>query len=282
MMPSPKRLLLVTAVIASAAGSIFAQPQPSFAVASVKPSTPEDRRFGTQFLPGGRLVITGAPLHIIVATAYNVPFQSSRLTGAPDWIRSARYNIEATAESGAIPPGLSAESRKQRMRLMLQTLLAERFKLAIRREKKEMQVYALVVAKDGPKLEKSKVEEKDCPEARTSDGFSCHDFMGGQGRGLHAQAVSMADVVLYVENWTERPFIDKTGLKGLFKVDTRPWLPLRAGPAPAAGAKGEDGSDLADLPSLFDVFTNMGLKMVPQKASVDIFIITHIEKPIEN
>jgi uncharacterized protein (TIGR03435 family) len=168
------------------------------------------------------------------------------------------------------------------MALMLQTLLADRFKLVVHREMKEMPIYAVVVAKDGPKLEKAKVEEKDCPPVRTSDGFACHEFMGGQGRGLHGQAVSMADLVSHVENWAERPVIDKTGIQGLFHIETKPWVSMRLGPVPPAGAKAEDGSDVADLPTLFTVFSNMGLKLEAQKGPAEIFEITHIEKPAEN
>ena len=278
-------LLLATAAIA-AATQLPAQPQPAaplaFEVASVKPSKPEDRRMGMQFLPGGRLLVTNIPLRAIIAVAYNVPFQSSRLIGGPGWIGSERYDIEAKAEKDAIPRGLASEARKQKMRLMLQALLAERFKLAVRRDTKEMTVYAVVTAKDGPKLERARVGEKDCPEDRTSDGFACHEFIGGQGRGLHGQAVDMSDLALYVENWAERPVIDRTGIQGLFHIETRPWTTLRPGPPPAAGAKGEDGSDLADLPTLFTVFADLGLKLETQKAPVEIFEITRVEKPAQN
>jgi len=279
-------MLLLAAAAIAAAGQILAQQQTTaalaFEVASVKPSKLEDRRIGMEFLPGGRLVVTNLPLRIIIALAYNLPFQSSRLTGGPDWIRSERYDIEARAEKDAIPLGMSGVARKQMMGLMVQALLADRFKLAVRRETKEMQVFAVVVAKDGPKMEKAKVQEKDCPEVRPSDGFSCHEFMGGQGRGLHGQAVDMSDLVLYVEDWAERPVIDRTGIQGLYHIETRPWLPMRPGPLPPAGAKGEDGSNIADLPSLFDVFANLGLKLEAQKAPVEIFEIMHVERPVEN
>ena len=277
-----KHCLWTVAALACAAGQLPAQAPPSFAAASVRATAPDDRRFGMQFLPGGRLEMTNLPLQIIIAIAYNLPFQSPRLTGGPAWIRSDRYAIEATAEKGAIPVGLSGVALRQKMKLMLQTLLADRFKLVVRREMREMPIYAVVVAKDGPKLEKAKVEEKDCPPVRTSDGFSCHEFMGGQGRGLHGQAVTIADVASYVENWAERPVIDKTGIQGLFHIETKPWVSMRLGPVPPAGAKAEDGSDVADLPTLFTVFANMGLKLEAQKGPAEIFEITHIEKPAEN
>jgi uncharacterized protein (TIGR03435 family) len=251
---------------------------PVFTAASIKASAPDARGIAMQFLPG-RMVLKNLPLHIIVASAYNLPFQGPRMTGGPDWIRTERYDLEATA---TLPSEVRGQARILRMRQMLQALLADRFKLSVRRESKELPVYAVVVAKDGPKLQKANVEEKDCPDAPTADGFTCHEFTGGQGRGLHGKAVDMADLARYVENWAERPVIDKTGIRGLFQIDTKPWIPMRLGPAPSAGAKGEDGSEVADLPTLFDVFTRMGLKLDAQRAPVDIFEITHIERPAGN
>jgi uncharacterized protein (TIGR03435 family) len=106
--------------------------------------------------------------------------------------------------------------------------------------------------------------------------------MGGRGRGLHGEAVSLSDVLPYVENWTDRPIVDKTGLTGLFNIQTRGWAPLQPGPPPPAGAKGEDGQDLADQPTLFGVFEQLGLKLEAQKALVEIFVIERVEKPSEN
>ena len=277
------RILRVLASVAAAVSSAAAQSNQSatFEVASIKPDQAAGR-IGIEFRPGGRLVATNLPLYVIIAMAYNLPFQSSRLSGGPEWIRAERFDIEAKAEKDAVPLGMPAEARKQKMRIMLQALLADRCKLTVHRYSKEMAVYAVTVAKDGPRLEKARIEEKDCPEARTAEGFSCHEFIGGQGRGLHGQAVDMADLALFVENWAEHPVIDRTGIKGLFHIETKPWLPIRPGPLPPAGAKGEDGSNLADLPTLFNVFTTMGLKLEAQKAPVEVFEITHVERPVEN
>jgi len=270
-------MLKRSVLLAVIAGSMAAQTQPSFSAASIKPSKADDRGIVMQFLPG-RMVVKNLPLHMIVGMAYNLSFQTPRLTGGPDWIRGERYDIEATADTGT----LKGLVRTRQMRLMLRALLAERFKLTVRSEAREMPIYAIVVAKDGPKLERSKVQEKDCPDARTTDGFACHEFTGGQGRGLHGHAVDLSDLANYVENWAERPVIDKTGLNGLFHIDTQPWISILPGPAPQPGAKGEDGSDVADLPTLFDVFAKLGLKLDAQKAPVEIVEITHIEKPVLN
>lgn len=271
--------------------SLQAQPPPTtpatFEVASVKKHQAGDRRGGwPEFLPGGKFVSTGAPLYILIAIAYDLPFQSDRLTGGPGWIRSEEgvYDIEAKAEDGAIPAGLSARARQEKMKLMLQGLLADRFKLAMHHETKELPVYALVVAKDGPKLHMSTVEEKDCPEVPTRE-VSCHQLGGGQGRGLHGKAVDMSDLVLFVANWTDRPLVDRTGIKGLFDVETDGWLPFRPRPAPAPGAE-PSPEDIAmsdpARPTLQMVLARLGLRIETQKAPVQMFVIEHVEKPTEN
>jgi uncharacterized protein (TIGR03435 family) len=261
------------------AGALAAQPV--FEVSSVKVHKSDDnRRSMPQFLPGGRFVSAGVPLRFVIAVAYNVGFQSVRLSGG---LGSADglYDIEAKAAPGVIPDGLPSKERFEKMRAMLQGLLADRFKLQIRRETKELPVYAVTVAKSGSKLEKAKIEEKDCPESETG-GVACHSLMGGRGRGLHGEAVSVSDVLSYVENWTDRPLADRTGIAGLFNVQTRGWQPSQPGPAPAPGAKAEDGGDLADLPDLTTVFAGLGLRMEAQKGRVEVFVIERVEKPSEN
>jgi uncharacterized protein (TIGR03435 family) len=257
---------------------------PTFEVASIRLHKPDDnRRSMPQFLPGGRFLSTGIPLRFLIAVAYNVGFQSVRLSGGPDWITSIEgvYDIEAAAPPGVIPAGSPSNARSEKLRLMLQALLADRFQLKIRRETKDLPVYTVTVARNGPKLEKAKIDEKDCAEPGTP-GVSCHTLMGGRGRGLHGDAVSLSDVLAYVENWTDHPLVDKTGIQGLYNVQTSGWLPMQPGPPPPAGAKAEDGSDLADVPTIFTLFERLGLKMESQRAPVEIFVIDHVEKPSIN
>jgi uncharacterized protein (TIGR03435 family) len=226
----------------------------------------------------------------VISYAYKLPENPRvRLSGLPDWTLGDRrteagfYDIEAT---GPIPSGLSVQARDGRMRLMVQTLLADRFQLAIHRETKVMPVYALVVGKGGPKLQKADMQEKDCPDAAPAPpgtpNTACHFIGGGRGQGLHGLAVDMADVASFVENWTDRPLLDKTGLKGLYRVETKGWLPMQPGPPPAPGAKAEDGTDMADVPTIFQMFERLGLKMEAQTGSTDLYVVDHIEKPSEN
>ncbi len=272
-----------------AASALFGQSKPvTFDVASIKPHQGgNERRAPPHFLPGGRFTSAGVPLRFLIAIAYNVGFQSVRLSGGPAWINTGDsvYDIDATAAPGAFPPGMPTSVREERERQMLQALLAERFGVVVRRETKEMTAYAVVVGRNGPKLQKAKIEEKDCPNADatpTAGGVACHAITGGRGRGIHGEAISLADVSEFVENWSDRPMVDKTGIGGLFNIQTRGWLPMQPGPPPAAGAKGEDGAELADMPTLFQIFEQLGLKLEAQKLPVDVYVIERVDKPTEN
>src|SRR5580658_4554579 len=108
-------------------------------------------------------------------------------------------------------------------RLMLQALLAERFHLTIRRETKEMSVYELVVAKNGPKLQKS---ERDC----AANDTACHWFSGNPTR-LLGTGVDMSDLALILSHDSGRPVLDKTGIPGLFDMKLQ-WNPFAGRPQP--------------------------------------------------
>jgi uncharacterized protein (TIGR03435 family) len=99
----------------------------------------------------------------------------------------------------------------------------------------------------------------------------CHVFNGGMGRGLHARAANMSDLASFVENWTDRPLLDKTGIKGLYRVETKGWLPMDAGT-----------SDVAERLTVFEMFGSLGLRMEPQRGVVEVYVVDHIEKPSEN
>ena len=259
----------------------------AFEVASIRSNNSTDLR-GTQlqFLPGGKFVARNVPLVVIVATAYNLPFQSTRLTGGKDWndLALGKYDIEAKADDAAFPPGLSSKVHDDNMRLMLQSLLEERFKLKMRREPKEQPVYALVAAKNGPNLQKSKMQAKDCDGEPTGLAEGCHSVSGGQGRGIQGDAISIADVALFVQNWTDRPVVDKTGLTDLYTIRTEGWLPMRQRPPSPEGApKGREAElNDPDRPTLAKVFEQLGLKMESQRAVVDMFVIEHVERPAAN
>ena len=221
---------------------------------------------------------------MVIAAAWHIPYHSrARLSGAPTWVFSddGVYDIEATAGEGVSPA---------QMRLMLQKLLADRFHLIVHPEKREIPIYAITVAKGGPKLERADIEEKDCqtpigvnlPSKAGDTNIDCHSIQGGRGRGLHARAADMSDLARSVEGVVDRPVIDQTGIKGLYRLETSGWLPLQAAPPPSPGAKSEDGTAMTDLPTVFQIFQNLGLRLQATKGRAEIYVIDHIERPSEN
>jgi len=261
---------------------------PKFEVASVRLNrSPDPGKALMQFLPGGRFVTTNIPLIRVIAVAWDLSMQSQRLTLAPGVrMPDVIYDIEATAEKGALPPGLTPMERFSRTKLMLQALLEDRFQLRIHREPREEPVYALVIGKGGPKLEKSKFQEQDCDDTVPNwiSNPACHFLDGGQGRGLHGASVTIAQVVEGVQDYTDRPLLDNTGLTGYYNIQTEGWVPMRVIPASLDGAPQISGSSAnnSDRPTLFDVFEKLGLHMEPQRAVIDMFVIDRVERPSEN
>ena len=164
------------------------------------------------------------------------------------------------------------------MQGMIRGLLADRFKLVMRVEQKTMQVYALTVASGGPSLQKSTIADKDCM-LDTSASEGCHSFIMGRGHPLRARAITMDDLVQYIENWTDLPVVNRTGLNGLFAVETEGWNPMRLPPPPPGTAAGS--SPYADLPTIFAVLRPLGLELKQQEATVPVYTVEHIERPAD-
>jgi uncharacterized protein (TIGR03435 family) len=164
---------------------------------------------------------------------------------------------------------------------MLQTLLTDRFKLSIRRETKEMPTYQLVVAKNGPKLQKT---DADCGASYTA----CHGFSGGP-RHLSGSGVDMYDLTLILSRYSDQPVIDRTGIEGLFDLKLQwnphwPRLPTDDNPRdPAVEAREGPRPDPASLGTLFDALEQqLGLKLESHRGPVEVYVIDHVERPSEN
>lgn len=254
----------------------LAQTSNSFQVASVKPSGQGSGPLplSVRVSPNGRLTIGNAPLRWIVRYAYDVSFQSPRMSGEPDWASSALYDIDAEA---GLPTGLSEKDVDRRVREMLRSLLAERFKLAIRREDAEIPAYVAVPVKGGLRLKKSKVAEKDC---EGNADAHCHQLNGGQGRGLHGTAVSIHDILNFVENWSDRPMVDESRVSGLYEIDTEGWAPLIQRPGPVDPTNKENSLDQITIFSVFE--QRIGLKLESRKAKAERYVVERLERPSEN
>lgn len=125
-------------------------------------------------------------------------------------------------------------------------------------------------------------EESLSPIASPVGHLACHQFTGGRGRGLHGTAVNLADLANYIQSWADRPIVDQTGLSGLYKIDTTPWLPVELGLNPPPPGAKQDGVDMADLPTIFGLFEKLGLKLEERNEGVGVYVIDHIERPGAN
>jgi len=267
-------------------------PAVAFEAASIKESrTTDPRSISMRFLPGGRVSATAIPLRWLIAQAYGVPIGSTRLSPGPEFdaaIGFGQYDIEAVAPKGVFPAGATAAVQTQSVRRMLQTLLAERFKLVVRRETKELPVYAIVIGKNGAKLKTADVQEKDCKDDLINpDGKPCHRFNGGRGRGLHGDAVTMTDLAQEVENWSDRPIVERTGLTRLYDIQTTGWRPqdpVQLQPRPDGAPPTAEQLAFADpsTPTMFDIFEQLGLKLETQKVPVETILLISIQRPTEN
>jgi uncharacterized protein (TIGR03435 family) len=255
------------------AGSAFGQPPAAplrFEVASVKPSAPDGPGMFIRPLPGGGLRVSGASLKNLISLAYGVRwFQIS----GPEWIDTERFDIEARAEtSDAAAPVDPAKLREEEPKIYerLRSLLADRFHLTLHRETREQPVYALMVAKNGPKF-----EESTDPRG-----------MIRAGRGtVKGQAVAIAALALNLSNVLGRRVIDKTGLAGKYSFELK-WSPDQPSAAPPGQAPpGAELPPAADSngPSIFTALTEqLGLRLESQKGPVEMLVIARAEKPSEN
>ena len=240
----------------------------SYEVASIKPDKATDGLVRIQFTPNG-FTAEGVSPKFLLGLAYNV--KDFQLSGLPGWAESERYDIQAkmddaTAEAlNRLPPNQRLEQR----RLMLQSFLAERFNLKLTHSSREMPIYALVVAKGGPKLTPSKVTTE-ADLRRFANSAVAFSLAGMPVSGL-ADFLSMR---------LKRQVVDKTGLQGNYDITFHfapPGNLADNGPDPAATSP--DSSD----PSIFTALQEqLGLKLESQKGPVEVLIIASIQKPIEN
>jgi len=231
----------------------FAQsaPAPAFEVASIHPN-PRVERQEVQISPGS-LVLRNQPVFFLVEWAYDLtPAQID----APAWFRESCFDIVAKAAVPADEP---------QMRLMLRTLLADRFGLKVHTEARVTQVYAMTVAKGGPKFQESQTEGAFVLERTNPVIINAH----------HAR---MIDLAQGISGEIGRPVIDETGLKGRYEIhlDVTPYVTQ-----PSAGT---GGGQLDVIGILFTGFQDLlGLKLESRKQSVDVLVIDHAEKtPTEN
>jgi uncharacterized protein (TIGR03435 family) len=265
----------------SCLGLAFAQQAPDgprFEVASIQATdpNPSNPMFIGMSADGAMVKYTNITLRDCIRGAFRV--RDFQIVG-PNWMDRARFQINAK-----LPAGASLDQIPE----MLQALLVERFKLEIRRDMKEHNVYALVVGNDGAKLTPGKAKTDDkSPKALGPDGkprdLMMYGFPPG-GVGITALSASIASLVGLMSRFTARPVVDMTGIAGqyefklIFAPETITTPFTGAAPRP-------DGAAVSVEPaqSVFDAVKQYGLRLEARKAPIEILTVTHLEKtPTEN
>jgi len=203
------------------------------------------------------------PLKALIMVAYRI--KPDQVVGGPEWVSTDPYDMNAKAER---------PSSIEELHVMLQDLLAERFKLRFHRETKELPIYALTVEKDGPKLQS---------HAARSAGDPWIDQTIEQivQVKMHAKFVPMDYFVWRLSQTLDRPVVDQTKLKGDYDFD----LSFTQEPPPGfpIGALLNGSPIDTSGPTIFEaVRKQLGLNLERQKGPVDILVIDHAEKPVEN
>ncbi len=246
---------------------------PSYEVASVKPNKSINCSWRLTPTPDG----FDAPcvtLLDLIRDAYGfLKFTNDRISGAPDWAKSDKFDIAAKVDSSDVAE-LQKLSQDQRG-LMLQALLADRFKMVIDTESRELPVFALVIAKNGPKLKEATPDDKGM--MRLSRGI-----LVGQGIPI----TSLANMLMQQRELEGRTVLDKTGLSGKYEV-TLQWMPEQGPdqtfPGPVGGAQAAAPPPDASGPTIFTAIQEqLGLRLESIKGPAEFLVIDHVERPSED
>jgi uncharacterized protein (TIGR03435 family) len=255
---------------------VFQLATQSFEVASIKQNRSGDSRasFGGQ--PGGRLVVVNNTLRNIVRNTWNL--QNYQIVGGPDWFDTDRWDITAKAPDGTV-------TEPRQMLPLMRTLLADRFKLVVHNETRQLPVYALILARPdgklGPQLRKSDLDCAAIAAAvargepappRSQDRPFCGTRTGPGS--VMTSGVALPDFARNLSNATGRFVVDKTGLTGVFDLELK-FTPDPLGPTTADPA--------TDVPSLFAAIQEqLGLKLEAQRSPVEVLVIDSARRPTEN
>jgi uncharacterized protein (TIGR03435 family) len=244
----------------------------AFEVSTVKENKSGKSGSDSDFVDG-RLTASNVSLkNLLQYEAYGIP--ESRILGGPKWISSERFDIEAKADSATVDRlrTLARDRRRIQTQAMFQQLLAERFKLAVHWETRELPVYAMVVAKKGPLLHPTK----------EPDGHSGTSSNDGQ---MTAQGVTMAQMADALTRELARELgrvvIDKTGIQGRYDCALK-WTP-DTGEGRINDATDGSAASLDSGPSIFTAIQEqLGLKLESTKGPVQVLVIDWAEMPSEN
>jgi uncharacterized protein (TIGR03435 family) len=260
---------------------------PAFDVVSVKVNNSGSKMGRVMYTPDG-LSVSNVPLIGLLRVAYGM-FNSTNdmIAGMPSWGTSQQFDIEAkmseadVAKLKTMDPANPTKPDQQLRQLMLQSLLADRFKMTAHKETKVLPVYDLVIAKSGSKLKEATPDDPYANGIKAPDGKATLGTGGMRlDRGkMNGQAISTDQMASWMWQEVGRTVINKTGLTGKYDV-TLQWVPENHSAAMSAD---QTQSTEAAGPSIFTALQEqLGLKLEPAKGPVETLVIDHVEMPSAN
>ncbi len=237
-----------------------ADANPEFEVATIKP-TQDGTSFSIHPTPGGTLIATDASLGYLIKFAYEV--HPKQITNGPAWLETEKYDLTAKPDKEGQP------SLKQ-MRVMVGKLLADRFQLAFHVEKKEIPAYAVILTKSGAKLSVNDTDPNGNP-----------NYSRGRG-GVVVTNSTIPEFINFVLNdAVDRPVVDQTGF-GLARYNFALKWTADGSLSNVAGRAAVPGTEDAP-PNIFAAIQQqLGLRLQPVGAEVDVFVIDKVERPSAN
>ena len=245
----------------------------AFEVVSVKPNASGDTRTSSIVLPGARYTATNVTLRMLIKTAYQV--HDDQIVGGPGWVNTDRFDLTARGEGNPSTSAFVIQAR-----LMLRPALADRFGLVVRRDTREIPVYALLQARRDRGLGPQIRDSQNCsgpatplptapdapepiPDSPCGSAFSRAGHMGGRG-------AEFSTLVRQLSTWTDRVLIDRTALTGRFDWDLQ-WTPEPLTP------------DISVVPNRLPLETavrdQLGFKLEAGRDSVEVLVIDRAERP---
>jgi bla regulator protein blaR1 len=303
MRSNQKAWWLLAAWVAFGLGQLYGQilhatgPLPSFEVATVKPSN------GDNAIPSVSTATESRTMNVtarnLIEYAYGIPWtagRNERVLGGPRWIDNNRYDVDARIDQSLVArfEKLSHEERKEQMSLMMQSLLADRFKLKVHVQSAELPIYALMFATGGPKLTVTKdvptTTGEDQPPSKVGVPMRAEDvrkgilvLYRGQAAEMTAKAATLDELVQWLAGYSEiggRTVVNRTGLPGPYDFTLR-WTRERLiaqGPL-----DGSAPSNVPEAPGLFTALQEqLGLRLMSTKGLVQVLVIDHIDLPSQN
>lgn len=235
---------------------------PSFEVATIKPSVPDSPGIGIR-MNGRNFSTLNTTLNDLITFAYEL--HPRQLTGGPAWMESEKFDISAIPDRPGVP-------NDKQIKSMMKKLLADRFKLAVHQDKKDLNVFLITLGKTGPKITKNDSNPDGLPG------------LGMQGLGrIAVRNGTMSDFAQLMQSRIlDRPVVDQTGITGRYDF-TLQWTPDdsqyggRGGQAPPSANGGTAPPDLFTA-----MQEQLGLKIEATKAPANVLVIDHVEKPSAN